>query len=916
MANNILAIAQKYLQSGLHVSSVRQGNIMPVKIVNMGQAVTNIKENDGLAIHLTGNMCVIKFDNDTHIAAWQPILDKYPLPIVKCPNGAIQMFLRTETERFERAEYDCVVITAPTTGYEFFHHDFSKIPVVPDFELKFLFHQNEPNTDIYNEPSAPLVSFFLSPITNIKPVKNLTLEQIYLKIVGGDYINITKETNGATKEQLDKLKKNDLDYVTFSCICNSRSAKEVIQHSGYICVDVDHVGENTELSTKIREVIIPALLFTSPSGTGLKVVFQIDILNGAHIEYFIALQEFFKQTFNIQIDTACKDVVRACFLCHDPDVYFDFNPEFLGREFITQFTPEKLPESPKTPLQLPITPQNSDDRTPGQVYNADPASKYNTFEILKRAGWKSDTDNVKWTRPGKESGISATWEQSHENKLHVFTSNAPPFEADHEYDPFQILSLLEFSGDFSASAKMLAEKYQMSKKKQVDTQKMSTIITMDAISGIIPEALANEPVFEDEPEYIRVGCNYYKKIVINDASNIHRSELRGWMKAEITQDHGKDFLKGIDKYDEFTVEPDNTETYQQIIDNTYNRYYQLVHTPIQGEWPTTKALLDQIFGDQYLLGIRYMQKLYLYPKRQAPILAIVSIERETGKTTFANWLEMIFGGNAININSSDLGSDFNSYATKSIIIIDEAMVDKNLSSEKLKSMATAKFLTVNEKFLQPYKIPFYGHFILTSNNEERFSKISDEEVRYFVRKVKPLDKDRIPDFEKKLQDEIPAFLYYLTTLPPIDLNVSRCDFTAAELDNEALKKAKLGNKDSLYVDLKEQIIEWFHDNPGKDEFYASLTDIKKGLYLQNSQFTISWIRQIIRQDFHMEDELTTRRYTNFITNTSKTGTPYCFRRENFIVPQSAEIGTEPIEDVRTTDTPEWLEAKSDEVLLF
>jgi hypothetical protein len=63
--------------------------------------------------------------------------------------------------------------------------------------------------------------------------------------------------------------------------------------------------------------------------------------------------------------------------------------------------------------------------------------KNTAFEALKRAGWKSD-DNFKWTRPGKESGISAIWTKS----LHVFTSNAPPFEADHKYDSSQILLLL------------------------------------------------------------------------------------------------------------------------------------------------------------------------------------------------------------------------------------------------------------------------------------------------------------------------------------------------------------------------------------------------------------------------------------------------------------------------------------------
>ena len=79
--------------------------------------------------------------------------------------------------------------------------------MVPDFEIKFALNAISSVSDVVTEPQAPLVSFFLSPITNIKPVKNLTLEEIYMKIIGGDYINVTKQSHSASKPELDKLKK-------------------------------------------------------------------------------------------------------------------------------------------------------------------------------------------------------------------------------------------------------------------------------------------------------------------------------------------------------------------------------------------------------------------------------------------------------------------------------------------------------------------------------------------------------------------------------------------------------------------------------------------------------------------------------------------------------------------------------------
>jgi len=112
----------------------------------------------------------------------------------------------------------------------------------------------------------------------------------------------------------------------------------------------------------------------------------------------------------------------------------------------------------------------------------------------------------------------------------------------------------------------------------------------------------------------------------------------------------------------------------------------------------------------------------------------------TGKadreTTFLNWLNMIFGDNCVLINPSDLTSDFNSsYATANVIEIEETLIEKSITVEKLKALSTGKFVSVNEKFISNYKLPFFGKIILASNNEDKFAKVDDEEIRFFVRKV-------------------------------------------------------------------------------------------------------------------------------------------------------------------------------------
>jgi hypothetical protein len=66
-------------------------------------------------------------------------------------------------------------------------------------------------------------------------------------------------------------------------------------------------------------------------------------------------------------------------------------------------------------------------------------------------------DMVYWRRPGKREGLSATTNFAKSGRFHVFTSNAPPFEADTSYAPFSAYALLEHGGAFKAAAQALRQ---------------------------------------------------------------------------------------------------------------------------------------------------------------------------------------------------------------------------------------------------------------------------------------------------------------------------------------------------------------------------------------------------------------------------------------------------------------------------
>jgi hypothetical protein len=369
------------------------------------------------------------------------------------------------------------------------------------------------------------------------------------------------------------------------------------------------------------------------------------------------------------------------------------------------------------------------------------------------------------------------------------------------------------------------------------------------IAGI--EAGKLEPLASDM--YIRVGVDYFKKITKPDRFGINRVELKRWKKEEILTDHGKEYIKSIPKFDDFIIIPSNTD-YQAIQNNFYNLYNEFQHKPEPGAWGWTKRVMHHVFGDQYELGLRYLQLLYMHPERMAPILVLVSEERETGKTTFLNWLNMIFGANMVIIGASDLTNDFNhQYATSNIIAVEETLIEKNITVEKLKALATGKFVSVNQKWVSQFKLPFFGKFILTSNNEDKFARIDDAEIRFFIRKLsKPAGEYVNHNIEADMVKEIPAFLAFLNTLPPIDFSVSRTGFTTAELDNENLRVVKEESRQGLYKDLQIYFADYFDQNEDKHEVYATPTDIKNEWFKHNSRIEPHYIKSVLKKEFKLE----------------------------------------------------------------
>lgn len=308
--------------------------------------------------------------------------------------------------------------------------------------------------------------------------------------------------------------------------------------------------------------------------------------------------------------------------------------------------------------------------------------------------------------------------------------------------------------------------------------------------------------------YIRVGTKYYKIIELPDLKGkSFEQKIVLWSKDNIITDHKKAYLKKIPKYDSFVSLPDHIN-YKSVIGNCYNLYHPLSYKPTPGEITHTKAFLEHIFGDQLELGLDYLALLYLKPTEVLPILSLVSKERNTGKSTFVKWLKVIFGHNMTLNTNDEFKSRFNSdWTSKILIAVEETLLDKREESEKIKNLSTANVVKTESKGLDKVETQFFGKIILCSNNETNFVYITEEEIRYWVRKIHPI-KNLDPFMEEKLKDEIPAFLNYLICRGIKSERKSRMWFSPEDIFTEALQRLKDENASIVEKELKEIITDY------------------------------------------------------------------------------------------------------------
>lgn len=293
------------------------------------------------------------------------------------------------------------------------------------------------------------ISYFKAPIRNTQPYKDVSPSDV-AKVIKGNFF---KEKTDNLRELSDvdkarKFKSDNFDYVTFSGTFTERKKTALVEYSSLIALDFDHVDvESTKNKILNQKDIDTVLLFVSPSGDGIKWIVP-STTKDEHEKVFRMYQRYCKELFDLDVDESGKDIARACFIPHDPNVVYNETFEFRKLEKYWNEPTASTPKQKQPQGQI----RHSKALSPFDDYN----SRGDVISLLQSHGWTIEGDKgdeITLTRPGKKSGISGGYRK--QDKLFYVFTDATEFEASKAYNPAQVFAVLECGNDMKKARTQL-----------------------------------------------------------------------------------------------------------------------------------------------------------------------------------------------------------------------------------------------------------------------------------------------------------------------------------------------------------------------------------------------------------------------------------------------------------------------------
>lgn len=207
------------------------------------------------------------------------------------------------------------------------------------------------------------------------------LETLHYKDVG---LAITRIVSGKSKEIVEELRRTgdkklklQLPVVLFSGEFKERKDEGLIDHSGVIVLDFDHLEDVEDTKKTLATDSYVFAVWVSPSGTGLKALVKIKFPE-RHRDQFRALVKYFDKQYGLEVDSSGINESRACFESYDPELVYKENSETF-----TSIVTEKSENTPQVATKTAIGTDYTKLATAARMIAS--AQDGNKHEVLRNA---------------------------------------------------------------------------------------------------------------------------------------------------------------------------------------------------------------------------------------------------------------------------------------------------------------------------------------------------------------------------------------------------------------------------------------------------------------------------------------------------------------------------------------------------
>lgn len=237
-------------------------------------------------------------------------------------------------------------------------------------------------------------------------------------------------------------------------------------------------------------------------------------------------------------------------------------------------------------------------------------------------------------------------------------------------------------------------------------------------------------------------------------------------------------------------------TPEAVSSTTLNLWLGHTITPKAGPWQALKQYLLYVIcdGDEIAFDylIRFIAHALQKPEEKPGVMIVLLSGQGTGKGTLEIILRKIWAATILMVNDVEsVVGRFNARLERSFIVfMDEALFrGDGKSSDRLKSLVTAKHIQIEEKY-QPERTIESHHRFIAASNQEHFNRTEYDDRRMYYLRVSERFKDN-PEYWSHVHTaiksgEVGAMADDLLTMDISDFNVRQRP-ASNELLNQKLK---------------------------------------------------------------------------------------------------------------------------------